>query len=429
MKMRNVTGIEKKLFLLHVKISVLIRFLPQLLKGDIGLRRFVMFLRRLLYFLSKMKHNKFVRIGNNTRIDLYCPGFPSEGFYTACKKFMVFDEKLPCTTVLLSVTSACKYNCTHCYQKYDKGKDIDINILVGVVKRLQDMGIAFFNVEGGEPFLVYDRLKKVCEAIDDRSEIWINSTGYGMTLEKLRQLRKLNVTAIMFSLHSTDPAELNTFMGDEHAWETMMNAVSLCHEAGIAVAFNSCLQKMDFYNGKFEKIMDMVKGLNASLIQLIKPKPAGGWLEKGVEQFNDADIKRLKELVNKYNLAPGYEGYPAISAQAMEEDKTQFGCTAGGTDRFYINAKGDLQPCEFLNISFGNIAIDNFDEIYKNMRKCFEVPGDCWLCEKYSSEILRLLKENGLNSLPLPCNLSEAICSSWNRGNSTELYEEIERLK
>lgn len=429
MKVRNITGKEKRLFLLRVKVGVFFKFLPQLLQGKIGCRRFVMFMRRLLFFLSKMKHNKFVQIGQNTRINLYCPGFPSEAFYTACRKFMVFDQKLPCTTVLVSLTSACPYHCKHCYQKYDQGQDLDINVLVDTVKKLQNMGIAFFNIEGGEPFLVYDRLKKVCAAIDGRSEIWINSTGFGITRERLQELKKLNVTAIMFSLHSSVPEELNTFMGDDSAWDIMTKAVSLCHESGIALAFNACLQKIDFYNGSFEKVMDMTKGFNAAIIQLIKPKPAGGWLEQGVESFEERDIERLKKLVNMYNNDDRYQDYPAISAQAMEEDQDQFGCTAGGTDRFYINAKGDIQPCEFLNVSFGNIGLADFADIYHKMQRWFETPGNCWLCERYSGEILKVYKEHNLQSLPLPCDLSEDIYNKWCRGDHTNLYEKIEKMK
>lgn len=428
-KVENVTGFRKSLFLSRVKLEVFLFFLSRLPSMKIGPGRFIKLLQRLLYFLAKMEHNKFVKIGDNTRIDLYVPGFPSKAFYTACKKFMVFDEILPCTTVLLSVTSACRYHCEHCYQKHDKGRDMDIELLVDAVRKLQDMGICFFNIEGGEPFLVYDRLKKVCEAIDSRSEIWVNSTGDGMTIERLKELKRLNVTAIMFSLHSPDAGVFNRFMGKESAWATMSNAVEMCHEAGIAVAFNTCLQRADFYNGNFEKLMDRTKELKAAIIQIIKPKPAGGWLESGVKPFSQEDVLHLKKLVNKYNLEPDYKDYPSISAQIIEEDKEVFGCTAGGVDRFYINAKGDVQPCEFLNISFGNITDEKFEVVYDRMRSKFNPGCECALCEKYSGEILRLYKENDLKSLPLPADLSQKIYENWERGERTELYRRIEELK
>ena len=116
-KVRSIRGFEKFIFLLRVKLGVFIHFLPDFLKGKMSLRRFIAFLKRLLYFLSKLKHNKFIKIGKNTRIDLYIPGFPLPAFYTACSKFSHFDTKLPCTVALISITSACKFNCSYCYQK------------------------------------------------------------------------------------------------------------------------------------------------------------------------------------------------------------------------------------------------------------------------------------------------------------------------
>lgn len=188
----------------------------------------------------------------------------------------------------------------------------------------------------------------------------------------------------MFSLHSADPEKVNTFMKSDKAWSTLTEGIRLCHEADVAVSFNSCLRRNDFYNGNFQRVMDKAKEFNACLVQIIKPKPSGGWLESGAENFSEADIARVKELAHTYNNETRYKDYPSISAQIIEEDPTVFGCTAGGTDRFYINAKGDVQPCEFLNISFGNIAQEDFSAIYTRMRSYFEGPGECWLCEKYS---------------------------------------------
>ncbi len=429
LRVANITGWQKTIFNQRLKISIFLHYIRVLLQGDISLKRFMLLLKRLLFFLSKMQHNKFVSIGGKTRLGLYVPGFPSQAFYTACEKFTQFEERMPCTTVLLSITSACPYNCQHCYQRLDKGKDLNIDNLITVVRKLQEMGIAFFNLEGGEPFLLYQRLRRVCSEIDARSEIWINSTGAGMTLERLVELKAMNVTAIMFSLHSPDPAQFNSFLGSDSAWETMENGVKLCHEAGLAVAFNTCLMRDDFYNANFERIMEVAKDYKACLVQIIKPKPAGAWLEKEHIEFTAEDMAYIKARVNRYNLQAEFSQYPSISAQIIEEDNQVFGCTAGGTDRFYINAKGDVQPCEFLNISFGNIAVDKFEDIYQKMRSSFAWGGECFLCEEYAQQIHLLFLENNITTLPLSPELSEKIYSSWDRGRKTDLYVRMENQK
>ena len=409
----------------RIKTAVACHYLKEWAGGKLSFGEYYRLLKRLNYFIGKMQGNKYAKVGQGTKIDLYIPAFPGRAFFTACDKFKVSEEAFPCSTVLISVTKACRFQCVHCYQRLDKGPDVELERLIDVVKEIQEMGVAFFNIEGGDPFLAYERLLRVCQAIDDRSVIWINSTGDGITVERLKELKRNQVKAIMFSLHSVNPETLNAFMGRENAWETMLEGIRLCREAEMPFAFNSCLGRDDFFNGIFEEVMDFVKAQGASMIQLIKPKSAGAWLNEKLPETSQSTLEHIKAKVNRYNLHPDYRGFPSISAQIIEEDPAHFGCTAGGTDRFYINAKGDLQPCEFLNISYGNIQEDSFKEMYQKMRRDFSPPGECWLCEENAARIAALYTANNLVTLPLTPQLSSEIIQDWNRGSETRLYGDI----
>ncbi len=428
-KIKFITGINKTFINTRIKIGVFFHFIKYLIDGKIKFNKFIAFLRRLLLFLKIVKNNKFIQINNNIKLDMYIPEYPTKAFYTACEKFLEFEKDLPCITVLLSVTKGCAYNCDHCYQKKDLGKDIDINVLIDTVKKLQDMNISFFNIEGGEPFLTYDRLLKVCKSIDDRSEIWVNSTGYGITVERLLELKEHNVKAIMFSLHHDNPDDFNNFMGSIDAYKSFISGIESCHKANMNITFNSCLLKDDFYNGKFERVIELAKKLKGILIQLIVPKPSGAWLGKFEKAFDENDLNVIRKKVNLYNNDINYKDYPAILSQAIEEDENHFGCTAGGVDRFYINAKGDVQPCEFLNISFGNVQDEDFLNIYERMRKVFLPAKDCLMCEKTSKKIYEAFNKNKDKKLPLSRELSHEIYSKWERGKNTLFYEKIKNIK
>jgi len=420
-------GRRKSFYDFYIEIYVFVYFLKEVLKGEIPAKHFIRFLKRLLFFLSKMKLNKYVKTGKYIKMNLYVPVFPSKEFFKACRKVLVSNDRMPCISVLMSVTSACRYNCEHCYQKLDKGKDVDIDLLCETAKKLDSMGVAFFNIEGGEPFLVYDKLKKLCESISV-GEIWVNSTGDGMTLEKLRELKSIGVRGIMFSLHSPDPEKINLFMQNDKAWDNLTKGVSLCHEAGLEVAANTCILREDYFNGNFQRIAALAKDLGISIIQLIKPKPSGGWLGADLNYFSEQDLYFIEDTVNRFNNEKEYREYPFIYAQIIDEKSDMFGCTAGGTDRFYINAKGDVQPCEFLNISFGNIKAEDFDLIYQRMRNAFEKSGDKWLCETCSKHIASVVKENNISVLPLSKELSEQVINNWDRGNEADFYKRVVQL-
>jgi MoaA/NifB/PqqE/SkfB family radical SAM enzyme len=164
------------------------------------------------------------------------------------------------------------------------------------------------------------------------------------------------------------------------------------------------------------------------LVQVIKPKPAGAWLDSGADVFTTRDIELVREKLISYNNLKAFRQYPSIAAMIIDEDRDHFGCTAGGTDRFYINAKGDVQPCEFLNISFGNIATESFEWIYERMRRTFLTPGDCWLCEKHASAIAAIFREHHLSSLPLTPELSEKIIARLEPGKPAEFYETVVKI-
>jgi MoaA/NifB/PqqE/SkfB family radical SAM enzyme len=419
------TGRARTVFNIRLKTAVFLHFGLEVLRGRFSLLAFPGFLRRLLYFLSNMKENKYVTSNGRTKVNLYVPAFPSEAFYKACRKVATVGIKQPCITVLLSITSACRFCCAHCYQKLDRGKDVPIEQLVEVLGKLDDMGVAFFNIEGGDPFLVYDRLTAVCKAVRV-GEIWINSTGDGVTRERLDELKSMGVKGVIFSLHAPNDVDVNRFMGRDDAWSMLHQGIACCHAAGLDVAVNTCLLRGAFRDGSFEQLMEVTRSLGVSIIQLIKPKPSGGWLGADLELFTESDLASLAALVHRYNNAPEFRDYPFIAAQILDEDSTRFGCTAGGTDRFYINAKGDVQPCEFLNISFGNIMQEPFEDIYARMRAAFDIPGDRWLCEVCAGHIHALRVEHDVRTLPLDEELSACVMQGLDRGRCPDFYQFVE---
>ena len=97
------------------------------------------------------------------------------------------------------------------------------------------------------------------------------------------------------------------------------------------------------------------------------------------------------------------------------------GCTAGGIDRFYIGCSGEVPPCEFVNLSFGNLNEEPFAVIYERMRSAFPVPCQEWCCREHAQEIAQYSGE----TLPIPWAETEKLIAKWRPGTPTSIYETI----
>ena len=83
----------------------------------------------------------------------------------------------PLHTILISPTMRCNLKCSGCYSKnYQKKDDLPFEIFDKVIKEGKEMGVAFFTILGGEPFLRDDKrrgkghFEKVMTTMDILSE-------------------------------------------------------------------------------------------------------------------------------------------------------------------------------------------------------------------------------------------------------------------
>jgi len=127
----------------------------------------------------------------------------------------------------------------------------------------------------------------------------------------------------------------------------------------------------------------------------------------------------------RYNSARELRAHPSLSVQVFEEGRELFGCTSGGVDRFYLGADGEVQPCEFLNVSFGNVRRESFEVIYRRMREHFGEPCSDWLCCTQAAFINRAIAEHGLERTPVPWEITRTFIGDWKRGEKTRLYRRL----
>lgn len=415
----------KKFFLYSfIAIHVAIHYALEIKKWQWSFGDYLKFLKRALTLLLIFRHNKIVKVSNGYKLQLYLPAYPSKAFFRSIESKLCQKPPTP-LTIVFSITKACGYKCQHCYQRKDQVSELDEAIMIDTAKKMQDLGVCMFDIEGGEPLLRYQRLLHLLESLDDRSEIWVNTTGFSLTEDKLLEMKSMGLFGLMISIHSPNPEKHDAFTGIKDSFKIASDAIKLCHKHKVVSAINSVLSEDEIREGKLADLMELAKELNCDYVQLIHPKPAGKWLGNSTKMQKDEDIlKKIEEAHIYYNSAKN-SSFPSLSAQVFEEAENNLGCTAGGIDRFYLNATGELQPCEFLNISFGNVSKENFATIFARMRETFSCPCSDWLCCTRANEIYRFYQDNNITETPLPWDKTQILIKNWQQTNPTQLYKKL----
>ena len=411
---------------LHARVAlhVVARYTGETLRGKMPLAVYPRFLYRALLFLRALRHDKPVRLGRLYKLQLYLPAYPSPAFFHALSK--LYRPVPGPVSVVLSMTRACTYRCPHCYQRKDGGADVDLPLVIDVAREMQELGVSFFNIEGGEPLERPERLIALLRAIDARGESWVNTTGVKLTDELAARLRDAGLGGVMVSLHTPHAAEHDRFTGVPGSFDTACRALECFACAGVFTAINCCASPALVVSGGLARLFDLGRDLHCAFIQVIHEKSAGAWL--GREVWSDgpsAPLARLRAMHLDYNEKRALRDHPSCAAQVFDEQPDYFGCTAGGVDRFYVGASGEVQPCEFLNVSFGNVSEEPFATIFARMREYFPRPGTDWLCCTQAGSIARAIAAHGLTRTPVPWEVTRELVSSWTKGGETRLYKRL----
>ncbi|RPI73149.1 MAG: radical SAM protein [Ignavibacteriales bacterium] len=357
---------------------------------------------KILKLRKKLLLTKIIKFNNKYYSTLSIPGSPSPAYNNMIKNGgMNFsaagtDLKKQIDTVLLAITSKCMLKCSYCYEKQNLNSDIAIPGYkwIEIVEQLQARGTSNIILTGGEPLTDFEKLLKILEAGDKNlSDFHIHTSGYSITKEKVKSLKEAGLTAAGVGLDDYRPKLHNKIRGN-NSFEHAVKALRMFNEAGILTYVNFTPGSKIMNLDDLLNYLSFVKSLNVSLVELLEPRRCGGFINYNIENlFNKSDKNLLNEFTVKANTEKKYKNHPLVYYLAHIEGKDQMGCMMGGLSHFYIDSAGNVNPCVFMPVSFGNIINDNFDKIFKRMRSVINKPihSECpsiLMSESIKSKIL-----------------------------------------
>lgn len=422
---KNESEIKPKFITSWKLTPIKIRFGISMLKYIIQKKKYPLFLLKSLNMIRRRKvlaTTKVVKFAHHyyTAI-MRIPHWPSSAFDQMVANgglnLSVSGTALKSQidSVILGITRKCSYKCKHCYEYYNRAEEdlVSVECLKNVIRELQKIGVSIIILSGGEPMLRYEDLLELVESGDKSlSDFHIHTSGNRVTQEKALQLKNAGLTAAAIGLDDFNPIRHDNFRGYPGAYKEATQSLEHFRNAQIFTYTNMCLQKELVHSGNLWNYFKTIKDLQVGAVVLLEPKPCGGYLSKNADHlFSEQDRNTVTEFFKTANQKKEYKDYPLVSYMAYFESAQRFGCLMGGLSHFNINSLGDVQPCVFLPVSFGNILEEDFLNIYHRMRRAIPHPLRKQCPSVYLAKTIRAKKNQGI-ALPIPYSEIEP---EWNQ--------------
>lgn len=184
----------------------------------------------------------------------------------------------------------------------------------------------------------------------------------------------------------------------EGAFDAALAAIGVLREvAGLHVSVSSVLSREMIHRGEVETLLSFLDslGVDEAWLSELKPSVEDFWSDEFV--ITEEERRGLMRLQDERNRALRRHGTGCMTVNYLGhfEGAENFGCNAG-CKMVYVDAFGEVSPCVFLPLSFGNVRERPLAEILEDMRRYFPGEDRCFCNKNY-----RLLRVGGDGHLPL----------------------------
>jgi len=372
----------------------------------------------LWYLLRRMANEKPHRFAGQTRINSFFPPHPSPAFDRFLSA-VIARRRVPFSTYL-AVTGDCPFRCGHCsYGGRPRGGGSTAQLL-DLMEQIRGIGTCTLGFTGGEP-LLRDDLEELVAAAGHRGPqqacpqeaktqathsmaTILFTTGHGLSPARARRLAEAGLTCLTIGVESADPDEHDRVRQASGSFEEAAQAARAAREAGLYVALSTVGTREKIAAGQLERMYALAAEWGAAEFRLLAPVSTGSAAACGTFMLAPHERRALVDFHVSHNRR---RGGPAVASFAYLESADLFGCGAG-YHHLFVDAAGEVCPCDLTPLSFGNALREPLSEIWRRMGEFFPRPR----CSCLMGEIADKLDSAGGDQLPLPPERSEGLCAA-----------------
>jgi len=331
----------------------------------------------ILFMLQYMKKFRVVNVGENLIIHSHLPPLNSKAYTRFINEHLLSTSNGP-SHAQIGLTNACPQNCRYCYNKQRRGKTMDTTTIINLIRDLKRMGVLWLGFTGGEPLLNKD-IVKITESAGDDIALKLFTTGCTLTRQQASDLKKAGLMYVSVSLDHWQEEQHDKARLYPGAFRTAIKAIEIFKEIGdIHIGVSAVLSRDMIRSGQVEEFLQYLIGLDIHEAWLSEAKPSidAYWNEELV--ITEIDRIRLSTLQDRYNE----EVNITVNYLGHFEGKEHFGCNAGHK-MLYVDAFGEVSPCVFTPMTFGNISETSIQTLFSQMRQYFPSEECCFINKNY----------------------------------------------
>ena len=323
-------------------------------------------------FASKLNRRPPIHIRNENQYiysleDYYHPSELTHRLIERQLKRWLFKITTP-TACTLAVTYACPCDCMHCsadHKKDNSKKVLSTEEMKSVLDQLQDLGAYLCIFTGGEPLVRKDIFELVDYLDKDRCCSTIFTSGILLTNDNVKKLADAGLHGIQISFDHPDPDEHDKLRGKKGLYKKALEGAYRSIENGLVTAMSTYASNSKMEDGSVERMIQLAYEHGFHQITIFDYVPTGKLFHKYDEILTDENRQKLIDMSRKYQKLDRLMG---VFPQSLVNSPRKVGCFAANT-QFHMTSYGDINPCDFTPISFGNIRNETLEDIWKKMIK------------------------------------------------------------
>ena len=258
----------------------------------------------------------------------------------------------------LAITYRCNQFCQHCsaHPLIQDAPTLTLEEYRRIAAEAETLDLLSWNITGGEALLV-DWLEDLIPILKPEIHyISVQSNCMALSEKRARRLAKLGVNCITTSLDSVHPEEHDTFRGVAGAYQKTLEGISNARRAGMQVLVGGTVTHQNIRSQDLRRLIEKANDEGAIFLYNLAV-PCGKWTTNSDVILRGHDREYLRQLLARYPK----------SSTDHEVGRNAIGCPAG-MEKMYITPYGDVIPCPFIHVRFGNVKEASLPEIVKRMR-------------------------------------------------------------